>query len=101
MIRRPPRSTLFPYTTLFRARDRVDLRRVERLVEAHLRQDGGESPRQHRLTRPWGARLTSVDKSAGTCRSFSVPIRPFLSSVSPSIQWLNSSRANGGGTFLI
>src|SRR5947209_14046046 len=29
MIRRPPRSTLFPYTTLFRS-----LRRVERLEEA-------------------------------------------------------------------
>src|ERR1039458_5583566 len=25
MIRRPPRSTLFPYTTLFRSRDRADL----------------------------------------------------------------------------
>src|SRR5258708_27316305 len=25
MIRRPPRSTLFPYTTLFRSRDVVDL----------------------------------------------------------------------------
>src|SRR5256885_9682669 len=24
MIRRPPRSTLFPYTTLFRSADRVD-----------------------------------------------------------------------------
>src|SRR3712207_7858747 len=24
MIRRPPRSTLFPYTTLFRSRDRFD-----------------------------------------------------------------------------
>src|SRR2546421_5699460 len=28
MIRRPPRSTLFPYTTLFRSRDRVVLVRV-------------------------------------------------------------------------
>src|SRR5437867_10749757 len=27
MTRRPPRSTLFPYTTLFRSRDRVDSRR--------------------------------------------------------------------------
>src|SRR2546430_10219358 len=27
MIRRPPRSTLFPYTTLFRAHARLDLRR--------------------------------------------------------------------------
>src|SRR5256885_13237814 len=25
MIRRPPRSTLFPYTTLFRSRDRAQL----------------------------------------------------------------------------
>src|SRR5947208_9262913 len=35
MIRRPPRSTLFPYTTLFRSRDRWELsirwaRRCER-----------------------------------------------------------------------
>src|SRR2546430_6640620 len=37
MIRRPPRSTLFPYTTLFRSRvdhpDRGDARRAP--VEAH------------------------------------------------------------------
>src|SRR2546426_7027368 len=26
MIRRPPRSTLFPYTTLFRSRDRAESR---------------------------------------------------------------------------
>src|SRR3712207_7792310 len=38
MIRRPPRSTLFPYTTLFRSGG-VDVRRVpddERIVAAHL-----------------------------------------------------------------
>src|SRR5258708_21470219 len=28
MIRRPPRSTLFPYTTLFRSRHRVDEHRL-------------------------------------------------------------------------
>src|SRR3712207_8760992 len=28
MIRRPPRSTLFPYTTLFRSRDRLARARV-------------------------------------------------------------------------
>src|SRR5688572_31800150 len=33
MIRRPPRSTLFPYTTLFRSQDDVDVAmRGERLV---------------------------------------------------------------------
>src|SRR5256885_10976884 len=29
MIRRPPRSTLFPYTTLFRSHDRGRMRQVE------------------------------------------------------------------------
>src|SRR3712207_7256441 len=29
MIRRPPRSTLFPYTTLFRSRERRERRREE------------------------------------------------------------------------
>src|SRR3712207_7988576 len=46
MIRRPPRSTLFPYTTLFRshARPRADLpRAVARpLRRARPRPDGGE-----------------------------------------------------------
>src|SRR2546430_13450665 len=33
MIRRPPRSTLFPYTTLFRSCDLVVFQKVERGVE--------------------------------------------------------------------
>src|SRR2546427_9422532 len=33
MIRRPPRSTLFPYTTLFRSDDDVNIR-YEHLIEA-------------------------------------------------------------------
>src|SRR5687768_18265909 len=33
MIRRPPRSTLFPYTTLFRSRQRA--LRIERPIEGH------------------------------------------------------------------
>src|SRR5258707_8137234 len=32
MIRRPPRSTLFPYTTLFRSRSLVARRRVDQHV---------------------------------------------------------------------
>src|SRR2546425_8487719 len=42
MIRRPPRSTLFPYTTLFRSASRLELhlgrgRRVGRGLEERLR----------------------------------------------------------------
>src|SRR2546426_8128789 len=43
MIRRPPRSTLFPYTTLFRSR---------RPVRAHA---AGDEPRVERLHAPHGA----------------------------------------------
>src|SRR3712207_7303217 len=54
MIRRPPRSTLFPYTTLFRSRAARDARR-ERL--GRERQHHGGRARQrarrgHRLLRP-------------------------------------------------
>src|SRR5258705_5424233 len=37
MIRRPPRSTLFPYTTLFRSTVRVDRRDHERCARHHQR----------------------------------------------------------------
>src|SRR3712207_8596999 len=43
MIRRPPRSTLFPYTTLFRSLDRDPLRlrlRRDRVLRAHARRLG-------------------------------------------------------------
>src|SRR5256885_9279394 len=36
MIRRPPRSTLFPYTTLFRSRQRAERRRARRPPRRHL-----------------------------------------------------------------
>src|SRR2546430_13354143 len=34
MIRRPPRSTLFPYTTLFRSAERKEIGRTHHLEEA-------------------------------------------------------------------
>src|SRR3712207_8004593 len=38
MIRRPPRSTLFPYTTLFRSPEDIDrkLREVEQIAKAEV-----------------------------------------------------------------
>src|SRR5256885_2603032 len=45
MIRRPPRSTLFPYTTLFRSREPADVRGALRPLElgnvADAEEDGG------------------------------------------------------------
>src|SRR5258707_8820723 len=39
MIRRPPRSTLFPYTTLFRSQSLVEIR-IHQSVDAALRHGG-------------------------------------------------------------
>src|SRR5205085_3791154 len=39
MIRRPPRSTLFPYTTLFRSQQRLDEDRAITFVNVVLVQD--------------------------------------------------------------
>src|SRR3712207_9419544 len=45
MIRRPPRSTLFPYTTLFRSRDELRLaRRDHGDLHAHVMQDANPEP---------------------------------------------------------
>src|ERR1035441_10002158 len=46
MIRRPPRSTLFPYTTLFRSRDHRKFRGSER------GRSRAESPAEARTTSP-------------------------------------------------
>src|SRR2546426_5359820 len=49
MIRRPPRSTLFPYTTLFRSR----AQRPSRLVVV-VRQEHADRPPRHRARRQLG-----------------------------------------------
>ena len=43
MIRRPPRSTLFPYTTLFRSKARL---RFSARVSAALREEGLDALRE-------------------------------------------------------
>src|SRR3712207_8535894 len=48
MIRRPPRSTLFPYTTLFRSRGRRAVRRARR---AGAERDLGAARARHRAGR--------------------------------------------------
>src|SRR3712207_6863456 len=57
MIRRPPRSTLFPYTTLFRSFDRVGPCAPGRVLEegpglrVHDLDDSPGRPRDHRVPR--------------------------------------------------
>src|SRR2546422_10199444 len=54
MIRRPPRSTLFPYTTLFRSRDRQGARRHDLGREPTWRRRYVPHPAATRLRRRKG-----------------------------------------------
>src|SRR2546427_8538948 len=57
MIRRPPRSTLFPYTTLFRSRrSRGGRCRENRRPEREIRYRGKAAPRADRGHRKAGLR---------------------------------------------
>src|SRR5688572_32500292 len=38
MIRRPPRSTLFPYTTLFRSNNEITPAKLQEIVEASIKE---------------------------------------------------------------
>src|SRR2546422_5546789 len=68
MIRRPPRSTLFPYTTLFRSRSGVPHRRrvvrrgdrLERRAHRHRREVGRRVPRSEEHTSELQSRLHLV-----------------------------------------
>src|SRR3712207_7803078 len=67
MIRRPPRSTLFPYTTLFRSGERIAPPPVE------LRM--GESARSGMTVADDGWRRQSTCSSRSSLRFASVPAR--------------------------
>src|SRR3712207_8371243 len=76
MIRRPPRSTLFPYTTLFRSRQRAERFRGEVAEAVALDQ------------RPLGVRVVGQEVRAVQGRG---PLEPVLDRKSTR---LNSSHAN-------
>src|SRR3712207_8556398 len=70
MIRRPPRSTLFPYTTLFRSdeltglRQRVIVEDREKRLHPHIeiwQERGGKEKRVRDFVIPVGAQLTVDD----------------------------------------
>src|SRR3712207_8416901 len=81
MIRRPPRSTLFPYTTLFRSRGR----------------DAGDGARRRGrhpdLASPWPA-LRGLLGPGGAPRSVSIPRRLGRIAQDRKSTRLNSSHAN-------
>src|SRR3712207_9269626 len=97
MIRRPPRSTLFPYTTLFRS-----LERGLHVVQLERLHDGGDQPHQSAST-PRSPVRTRTTSSTGVDHTLPSPMAPvwadfaITSSTSAADRKstrLNSSHAN-------
>src|SRR5689334_24679215 len=64
MIRRPPRSTLFPYTTLFRSRRFA--------VQRHSHYGGQKSRASHQVGRPASDRKSTCLNSSHSSISYAV-----------------------------
>src|SRR2546427_1703594 len=64
MIRRPPRSTLFPYTTLFRSVQRQDVDRRRHLPGEPARRPGLRRLGPHRLGGGRGADPAPLDRKS-------------------------------------
>src|SRR3712207_8716705 len=72
MIRRPPRSTLFPYTTLFRSRDEAGGVGLDDLADAH------GSPFSCRKQEPILAPVTSATASRSEEHTSELQSRQYL-----------------------
>src|SRR5258707_8711986 len=66
MIRRPPRSTLFPYTTLFRS---LGLDRTGEFVGGYLHRIDDKDPSHGHIDRGCGLRRDRCDHEQALCRS--------------------------------
>src|SRR5438309_8137836 len=55
MIRRPPTSTLFPYTTLFRSNQRVEQRELDLVGMAHCDPEEPEREAEYEQCHEYGA----------------------------------------------
>src|SRR2546425_8760551 len=67
MIRRPPRSTLFPYTTLFRSAGGADDRLHDRALGAAAARSARENlqPHHERSARHQPRRVRHIEQAAG------------------------------------
>src|SRR2546430_7724312 len=92
MIRRPPRSTLFPYTTLFRSGD-LERHRAARGID-ELRQERQEKQRRLRIQQI-DHETVAIEPPQATPRQFQLrgrPVRPAEYPPRPDIDQIAGAR---------
>src|SRR2546430_11684525 len=99
MIRRPPRSTLFPYTTLFRSHELLN--RIVEKAPAHA--DGGlartAGKLQERSVLPAGAPIQADARGQGLVIGMDEPARNTLVTGEHQARW-RGSRVGAGGSWV-
>jgi hypothetical protein len=93
---RGPEGSLGAQRSRMRAQDAVDLRHLQRLLEAHRRQEAGQAPRQHRLARTRSpAQQQPVSASRGDLQR---PLRALLAAhLGQVVYRLGCVRQSGSG----
>src|SRR3989454_7621030 len=76
MIRRPPRSTLFPYTTLFRSNDDMELMRNVVPLARHMSRIGELDATLQTGPRTFTMHVFGIDPSMGDIWALSVGSMP-------------------------
>src|SRR5438876_3414736 len=96
MIRRPPRSTLFPYTTLFRSRDRLhpDARLHGALIERPEEQPDQDAEDDERSEEHTSELQSPVHL---VCRLLLEKKKQILQSVGPPCSELTASMSSSRG----
>src|SRR3712207_9528510 len=67
MIRRPPRSTLFPYTTLFRSPAEKEMKKVEAIIQSMTKQERKKpeilkASRKQRIAKGSGTDVADINR---------------------------------------
>src|SRR3989475_8558223 len=91
MIRRPPRSTLFPYTTLFRSADSADLREAPLRLEVPQAQNE-PGPAGHRYL--GGRHVRSADDGQAGADRKSTRLNSSHSQISYAVFCLKKKKKN-------
>src|SRR3989454_8115495 len=91
MIRRPPRSTLFPYTTLFRSGGEEVRRAMVWKCRPAPRDDDGQRPKE---------RQVALRQDREAAAAYFERLGPFLEAHSPRIHASNLDRDGGVNPFL-
>src|SRR3712207_7622434 len=97
MIRRPPRSTLFPYTTLFRSKDRKAVAAALKEVYRARNAEAGQVARSGQCPEPfdegpWGRKYPVIDRKSTRLNSSHANISYAVFCLKKTIAGISGSR---------